>query len=108
MAKTFSLGKVILDEGKDGQRFIEDLISFIRDILLYQESPSLISVESTGLKQEDFEEKRSQLEERVSVIQQGLSRCGINSAQLGTEEIVEVFYKVFNPGEVEGKIKLEV
>lgn len=57
--------------------------------------------------QEDFEEKRSQLEERVSVIQQGLSRCGIKSAQLGTEEIVEVFYKVFNPGEVEGKIKLE-
>ena len=58
-------------------------------------------------KQEDFEEKRSQLEERVSVIQQGLSRCGIKSAQLGTEEIVEVFYKVFNPGEVEGKIKID-
>ncbi len=58
-------------------------------------------------KEEDFEEKRSQLEERVSVIEQGLSRCGIKSAQLGTEEIVEVFYKVFNPGEMEGKIKLE-
>ncbi len=58
-------------------------------------------------KQEDFEEKRSQLEERVGVIQQGLSRCGIKSAQLGTEEVVEVFYKVFNPGEVEGKIRLE-
>ena len=58
-------------------------------------------------KEEDFEEKRSQLEERVSVIEQGLSRCGIKSAQLGTEEVVEVFYKVFNPGEVEGKIKLE-
>src|SRR3989344_1275360 len=58
-------------------------------------------------KKEDFEEKRSQLEERVSVIQQGLNRCGIKSAQLGSEEIVEVFYKVFNPGEVEGKIQLE-
>ncbi|MBI3305902.1 hypothetical protein HYZ82_02060 [Candidatus Nomurabacteria bacterium] len=57
--------------------------------------------------QEDFEEKKSQLEERVSVIEQGLSRCGIKSVQLGTEEIVEVFYKVFNPGETEGKIKLE-
>ncbi len=54
-----------------------------------------------------FEEKRSQLEERVAVIQQGLARCGIKSAQLGTEEVVEVFYKVFNPGELEGKIKLE-
>jgi hypothetical protein len=55
----------------------------------------------------DFEEKRSQLEQRVSVIQQGLSRCGIKSAQLGTEEVVEVFFKVFNPGELEGKIELE-
>jgi hypothetical protein len=63
--------------------------------------------EAQALKQIDFEEKRSQLEERVAVIQQGLGRCGINSAQLGTEEVVEVFYKVFNPGELEGKIKLE-
>ena len=48
--------KESLGEGKDGQRFIEDLISFIRDILLYQESPDLIKVESTGLKDEDFAE----------------------------------------------------
>lgn len=63
--------------------------------------------EAKVLEQVNFEEKRSQLEERVSVIQQGLGRCGINSAQLGSEEVVEVFYKVFNPGAVEGKIKIE-
>ena len=63
--------------------------------------------EINATKQEDFDEKRSKLKERVSVIQQGLGRCGIKSIQLGTEEAVEVFYKVFNPGEVEGKIKLE-
>lgn len=63
--------------------------------------------QAEAMKQVDFEEKRSQLEERVAVIQQGLSRCGINSAQLGTEEVIEVFYKVFNPGELEGKIKIE-
>lgn len=63
--------------------------------------------EARAAKQLDFEEKRSQLEERIAVVQQGLGRCGINSAQLGTEEVVEVFYKVFNPGEVEGKIKTE-
>lgn len=55
----------------------------------------------------DFEEKRSQLDQRIGVIQQGLASCGIKSAQLGTEEIVEVFYKVFNPGELEGKIQME-
>jgi len=54
----------------------------------------------------DFEEKRSQLEQRIGVVQQGLSSCGINSTQLGTEEIVEIFYQVFNPGELEGKINI--
>lgn len=49
----------ILDQGKDGQRFIEDLISFIRDVLLYQESPDLIMVESTGLADEDFKKMSS-------------------------------------------------
>lgn len=71
----------------------------------------LFSKEDKALKkmaeQTDFEEKRSQLEERVNVIKQGLARCGIKSAELGTEEVVEVFYKVFNPGELEGKIQLE-
>ncbi len=62
--------------------------------------------EETAKEQLDFEEKRSQLEQRVNVIQQGLSQCGIKSAQLGTEEVVEVFYKVFNPGELEGKIEM--
>ena len=50
-----TMGKV-LAQGKDGQRFIEALISFIRDVLLYQESPDLVSVAATGLKDEDFKE----------------------------------------------------
>lgn len=45
----------ILEQGKDGQRFIEDMISFIRDLLLYQESPDLVQVAATGLKNEDFQ-----------------------------------------------------
>ncbi|MES2416354.1 MAG: hypothetical protein V4504_01505 [Patescibacteria group bacterium] len=64
-----------------------------------------------ALEQEEklaaFEEKRSQLDQRVGVIEQGLARCGIKSVELGTEEVIEVFYKVFNPGEIEGKINLE-
>ena len=55
----------------------------------------------------EFEEKRSQLEERVNVVQQGLARLGVRSALLGTEEVIELFYKVFNPGESESSIKLE-
>lgn len=53
-----------------------------------------------------YEENRAQLEERVAVVEQGLMRCGIRIAQLGTEEIVELYYKIFNPGDTEKPIKL--
>jgi len=69
--------------------------------------PNRNTKEEKAAKAVDFEEQRSQLEQRVSVIQQGLAGCGIKSAQLGTEEVVELFYKVFNPGELGGKIQLE-
>ncbi|MEK9184651.1 MAG: hypothetical protein AAB866_00610 [Patescibacteria group bacterium] len=57
-------------------------------------------------KVEDFEENRSQLEQRRSVVEQGLVRCGIRTVQLGTEEIVELFYKIFNPGDLEKPIQV--
>lgn len=53
-----------------------------------------------------FEENRAQLEERVAVVEQGLVRCGIRVITLGTEEIVELFYKLFNPGDTEKPIKI--
>ncbi|MSR71737.1 MAG: hypothetical protein EXS50_03735 [Candidatus Taylorbacteria bacterium] len=58
------------------------------------------------VKVEDFEENRSQLEQRMSVVEQGLVRCGIRVVQLGTEEIVELFYKIFNPGDLEKPIQI--
>ncbi len=51
-------------------------------------------------KVDNFEENRLQLEQRMGVVQQGLVRCGLRSVQLGTEEIVELYYKTFNPGEL--------
>ncbi len=47
----------------------------------------------------DFEEERTQLEQRVSVVEQGLSSVGLRLVQLGTQEVIEVLYKTFNPGE---------
>ncbi|TSC86996.1 MAG: hypothetical protein G01um10148_101 [Parcubacteria group bacterium Gr01-1014_8] len=49
-----------------------------------------------------FEEQISQLEQRISIVQQGLIRTGVRTVQLGTEEAIELMYKMFNPGE-EGK-----
>lgn len=53
-----------------------------------------------------FEESRSQLQQRVEVVEQGLVRCGIRIANLGTEELIELFYKTFNPGDIEKPIHL--
>jgi len=62
--------------------------------------------EKAATTEANFEENRSQLEERLAVVEQGLVRTGIRVARLGTEEIIELFYKAFNPGEVEKPIKL--
>ncbi len=82
--------------------------------------PAMINVKSGGLgglfkkqsaaeelekKRAGFEENRTQLEQRVSVVEQGLSRCGIRVIRLGTEEVIELFYKIFNPGDTEKPIK---
>jgi type IV secretory pathway VirB4 component len=53
-----------------------------------------------------FAENKSQLEQRVAVVEQGLVRCGIRAAELGTEEVVELFYKLFNPGDTEKPIQI--
>ena len=55
----------------------------------------------------DFEEKRSQLDQRVGVIISGLSGLGVRSSQLKTDEVVELFYKTFNPGDISQGIKLQ-
>lgn len=56
---------------------------------------------------ESFEENRTQLEQRASVVEQGLASAGIRVARLGTEELVELFFKIFNPGELEKPIPPE-
>jgi hypothetical protein len=50
---------------------------------------------------ERFDEHRTQLDQRIGVAQSGLTRCGLRTVQLGTEEVVELFYRLFNPGDVE-------
>ncbi len=50
---------------------------------------------------EAFEEARSQLEQRTGIVSQGLSRTGVRVVPLGTEELSELYYRIFNPGEDE-------
>jgi len=58
-----------------------------------------LSLSSSQKGGDTFTQSKTQLDQRVSVITQGLSRFGVRSAILSTEETVELFYKEFNPGE---------
>lgn len=62
---------------------------------------------ASTMNDEQFEQYRTQLEQRVSVIEQGLVRTGVRVVKLGTEEVIELFYKLFNPGELEKPLQLE-
>ncbi|KRM24546.1 DNA polymerase III subunit gamma/tau [Latilactobacillus graminis] len=44
----------ILAEGKDVQRFVEDLIEYVRDLLLYQQAPELVAASEMDLLDEHF------------------------------------------------------
>ena len=55
--------------------------------------------DTTALEQTRFEEDRTQLEQRVAVVEEGLNRIGVRTVLLGTSEIIELFYHLFNPGE---------
>jgi type IV secretory pathway VirB4 component len=46
-----------------------------------------------------FEEDRTQLDQRVAVVEHGLSRIGVRTIPLGTDEAVELFYHIYNPEE---------
>lgn len=49
---------------------------------------------------DDFEEKRTQLDQRVAVVTGGLESMGIETKQLDTLALEELYIKTFNPGEL--------
>lgn len=55
-----------------------------------------------------FEEDRAQLEQRLSLVIGSLAGTGVRAVPLGTEEIIELLYRSFNPGELENPIRLDI
>lgn len=49
--------------------------------------------------EDNFEQYKIQLQQRSDVVQQGLVRAGVRVAPLNTEELIELFYELYNPGE---------
>ena len=61
---------------------------------------------SAVIDDQAFEEIKSQLEQRTDLVAGGVRRTGLQAVRLGTEEVVEVLYRIFNPGESEKPIQL--
>ncbi|MFA5996305.1 MAG: hypothetical protein WC790_01095 [Candidatus Paceibacterota bacterium] len=72
---------------------------------------SFLRHDSTATKnaanETSFEEDRAQLEQRLSLVISGLAGTGVRAVPLGTEEEIELFYRSFNPGELENPIRLD-
>jgi hypothetical protein len=49
-----------------------------------------------------FEEQRIQLEQRVSIVEQGLNGVGVRTIALDSEDLVELFYHIYNPTDPTG------
>lgn len=67
--------------------------SFIGDLLPFGNK------KPTQTKEDNFDLIKTQLEQRRIVVQNGLKRCGLRSEVLNTEQLVELYFKIFNPGE---------
>jgi len=65
---------------------------------------SLTSILSQGKSVETntFEEQRLQLEQRQAVVEQGLNRIGVKTIALSEEELVELYYHIYNPSDITG------
>ncbi len=64
---------------------------------------TLFGKNSVGVLDEtQFSEYRQQLEQRASLVEQGLSGIGVRTIALQNEELVELYYHIFNPGDPTG------
>ncbi|PIW96480.1 hypothetical protein COZ83_00600 [Candidatus Kaiserbacteria bacterium CG_4_8_14_3_um_filter_50_23] len=64
------------------------------------------SAKNTAAKA-SFEEDCAQLEQRLTLVASGLAGTGVRAVPLGTEEVIELLYRSFNPGELENPIRLD-
>lgn len=55
-----------------------------------------------AIEETKLEEHRLQLEQRVALVEQGLARIGVRTVALQNEELVELYYHIFNPGDPDG------
>jgi hypothetical protein len=53
---------------------------------------------SKGSDLDNFYKIREQVSQRASQVKSGLTRCGLKTVDMGTEELIELYYSILNPG----------
>jgi len=58
------------------------------------------SAEGVGtLTYDEFKKYKTELDQRIQVVQSGLGSIGVRTALLATQQLIELFYNVYNPEE---------
>lgn len=61
--------------------------------------PTQSSASQIQMTFEEFKKYKIELDQRTQVIQSGLGSVGIRTAQLNTQQVIELYYEIYNPEE---------
>jgi len=64
------------------------------------------STKKTDVNKANFEEHRIQLEQRVGMVTEGLARVGVRTITLQKDDLVELYYHLYNPADLTGSAPL--
>jgi len=53
--------------------------------------------EAIKRRHDEFEQQKKGLNQRVSTVRSGLENCGLKVTPLGTKELIELYYNIYNP-----------
>ena len=83
------------------QKFTEEQEIMTKNfyIVIPYDIPS-ITGNSKKISDVDFMKSQNQLMQRVSIVSSGLTSLGLNIKVTNTEEVVSLFYKLYNPNEL--------
>lgn len=84
------------------QKFTEEQSIMTKNfyIVVPYDSINIVSSDKR-LSEEDFVKNRNQLMQRVNIVMSGLSSLGLSVKGASTEEVINLFYKLFNPNELD-------
>lgn len=84
------------------QKFTEEQSIMTKNfyIVVPYDSINIVSSEKK-MTEEEFIKNRNQLMQRVNIVMSGLSSLGLTVKGADTEEVINLFYKLFNPNELD-------